>query len=94
MLREVQRQPQVRRPVQPVDEPVHHRARHQLEVVDPRQHLRIDEAAARHHASLMQVPHPFLILDERKLLSMGDTGALGDTGENLLKKSKGILSRR
>jgi hypothetical protein len=46
MLGEVDRGAKVRRAVQAVDQAVDHPAREQLEILDPRQHLRIDEARA------------------------------------------------
>ena len=47
MLGKVDRGAEERRPVQPVDEALHHRAREQLEVADPRQDRRVDEAGTR-----------------------------------------------
>jgi hypothetical protein len=46
MFREVDRRAEVRRAVHAVDEALHHVARDQLEVADPRQDCRIDEASA------------------------------------------------
>ena len=47
MLGEVDRRPEIRRLVQPVDEAVDDRTGDQFEVADPRQNLRIDEPRAR-----------------------------------------------
>ena len=46
MLGEVDRRAEIRRAVQAVDEAVDDRAREQLEVLDPREDLRIDEPRA------------------------------------------------
>ena len=46
MLGEVDRRAEVRRPMQAVDEPVDDRAREQLEVLDARQDLGVDEPCA------------------------------------------------
>ena len=46
MLGEIHRRAEVRRPVQPVDEPVDDRLREQLEVADAREDLRVDETGA------------------------------------------------
>src|SRR5262249_51295716 len=48
VLGEVDRGTEVRRAVQAVDEPLDDVARQQLEVADPRQDLRIDEASSRY----------------------------------------------
>ncbi len=48
MLREIDRQTQIRRAVKAVDEAVHHGAGQQLEVVDPRQHLGLQKARSSH----------------------------------------------
>ena len=47
VLRELHRQSQIGRAVEPVQKAVHHRACEELEVIDPRQHHRIEEAGPR-----------------------------------------------
>ena len=52
VLGEVDRRAEVRRAVQPVDEAVDDRPRQQIQVADPREHLRVDEPGAGDGAPL------------------------------------------
>ncbi len=48
VLGKVDRRAEVRRAVQAVDEPIHHRSRQEFEAADPRQNLRIDKLRPGH----------------------------------------------
>ena len=46
MLGEIDRRTEIRRAMEPIDEPVNHGLGEQLEVADAREDLRVDEAGA------------------------------------------------